>query len=74
MDPLRPAWSTSTLSASSWLIQICPIAPTDDLIAEFGLETMRDFLARVRRDRRLVLDGHYVPDLEKNPPLPGTPL
>ena len=51
-----------------------PDHTTDDLIAEFGLETMRDFLARVRRDRRLVLDGHYVPDLKKNPPLPGTPL
>ena len=50
-----------------------PDLSTDDLIAEFGLETMRDFLARVRRDRRLALAGRYEPDLELNPPLPGTP-
>ena len=47
---------------------------TDDLIAEFGLETMRDFLSRVRHDRQLALEGRYIPDLAKNPPLPGTPL
>jgi predicted amidohydrolase len=32
---------------------------TDDLIAEFGLETMRAYLARVRRDRQLALAGKY---------------
>ena len=32
---------------------------SDELIEEFGLETMRDYLARVRRDRRRALDGTY---------------
>lgn len=32
---------------------------TDTLIAEFGLETMRAYLARVRRDRQLALAGKY---------------
>jgi hypothetical protein len=31
----------------------------DELIREFGLETMRDYLARVRRDRQLALKGLY---------------
>jgi predicted amidohydrolase len=50
-----------------------PDRSMDDLIAEFGLEPMRDFLSRVRHDRLLALEGQYIPDLEKNPPLPGTP-
>ena len=50
-----------------------PDRSSDDLGAEFGLEPMRDYLARVRRDRRLALEGRYVPDLVTNPPLPGTP-
>jgi len=33
---------------------------SDELIVEFGLEPMRDYLARARRDRRLVLEGKYV--------------
>lgn len=32
---------------------------TDQLIEEFSLETMRDYLARVRRDRKRVLEGTY---------------
>jgi len=31
----------------------------DDLIREFGLELMTDYLARVRRDRQRALDGAY---------------
>ena len=33
---------------------------SDDLIAEFGLETMRAYLARARRDRQLALEGKYL--------------
>ena len=50
-----------------------PGRSSDDLIAEFGLEPMRDYLAGVRRDRQLALAGRYVPDLVIHPPLPGTP-
>jgi hypothetical protein len=32
---------------------------SDALIAEFGLETMRDYLARARKDRKLALEGKY---------------
>jgi hypothetical protein len=32
---------------------------TDDLIAEFSFEPMRDYLARVRRDRQRAWDGTY---------------
>lgn len=32
---------------------------TDELIAEFGLEPMRDYLARARRDRQLAMEGKY---------------
>ncbi len=49
-----------------------PDRSSDDLIAEFGLERMGDFMASVRRDRRLVLEGRYTPDLIAHPPLPGT--
>lgn len=33
---------------------------TDALVAEFGLELMADYLARVRRDRQAALSGSYV--------------
>ena len=32
---------------------------SDELIEEFGLETMRDYLARSRRDRKRALEGTY---------------
>jgi predicted amidohydrolase len=38
-----------------------PEVSTDQLIEEFGLETMRDYLARARRDRQLALKGQYKP-------------
>ena len=44
------------------LLTLCSRLPdrsTDDLIAEFGIETMRDYLARARRDRLRALDGAY---------------
>lgn len=34
---------------------------TEQMITEFGLETMRDCLARGRRDRQLALKGEYSP-------------
>jgi len=36
-----------------------PDVSSDELIEEFGLEPMRDYLARVRRDRQRALDGTY---------------
>jgi len=36
-----------------------PDKSTDELIEEFGIEPMRDYLARVRRSRRQALDGTY---------------
>ncbi len=33
--------------------------PHCQLIAEFEVEPMRDYLARVRRDRQRALDGTY---------------
>lgn len=36
-----------------------PDVSSEKLIAEFGLEPMRDYLARVRRDRKLALRGMY---------------
>jgi beta-ureidopropionase len=51
-----------------------PGRSSDELIAEFGLEPMGDYLACVRRDRQAVLAGRYVPDLVIHPPLPGTPV
>ena len=36
-----------------------PDRSTDDLIAEFGIEPMRDYLARARHDRQRALDGTY---------------
>jgi predicted amidohydrolase len=36
-----------------------PGVSSDELIAEFGLEPMRDYLARARRDRERALNGTY---------------
>ena len=36
-----------------------PDISSDELIAEFGLEPMRDYLARARRDRERALNGTY---------------
>ena len=53
-----------------WLVHECllvfgsdlPDVSSDALIREFSLETMRDYLARVRRDRRRALAGTYEPE------------
>ena len=52
-----------TAAFTEWLKQDChlvfgsqiPGVSSDQLIEEFGLETMRDYLARVRRDRKAAL-------------------
>jgi len=57
----------ATAAYAEWLSHECllvfrsrlPNVSSDDLIAEFGLETMRDYLARARRDRLRALDGSY---------------
>ena len=57
----------STAAYAEWLPHECLLifasqllnVSSDELIEEFGLETMRDYLARVRRDRKLALKGLY---------------
>ena len=66
---LRPIYEKygTTAAYAEWLSHECllifgsqlPDVSTDELIEEFGLETMRDYLARVRRDRKLALQGLY---------------
>jgi hypothetical protein len=68
---LRPLYKKygTTAAYAEWLAHECllifgsqlPDVSSDELIEEFGLETMRDYLARVRRDRRLALRGLYKP-------------
>ncbi|MHC4622391.1 MAG: carbon-nitrogen hydrolase family protein [Planctomycetota bacterium] len=68
---LRPLYEKygTTAAYAEWLGHECllifgsqlPDVSSDELIEEFGLETMRDYLARVRRDRRLALKGRYKP-------------
>ncbi len=56
-----------TAAFTEWLNEECllliqsqlPGRSTDDLIAEFNLEPMRDYLARVRYDRGRALTGTY---------------
>ena len=56
-----------TSAYSEWLSHECLLiigsrmsgVTTDQLIDEFGLETMRDYLARARRDRKRAIDGTY---------------
>ena len=66
---LKPLYEKygSTAAYAEWLPHEClvvfgsqmPNISTDQLIKEFGLETMRDYLARVRQDRKLALKGQY---------------
>jgi predicted amidohydrolase len=68
---LKPLYEKygSTAAYAEWLSHECllvlgsqlPDVSTDQLIDEFRLETMRDYLARVRRDRQLALKGLYKP-------------
>jgi hypothetical protein len=58
-----------TAAYAEWLPDECllvfgselPGVSSDALIKEFGLEPMRDYLARCRRDRQRMLDGAYAP-------------
>jgi len=57
-----PVAATTEHIDDECLLMLCSQLPdksTDDLIAEFEIETMRDYLARVRRDRQRALDGTY---------------
>ena len=57
-----PVAATTEHISDECLLMLCSQLPdksTDDLIAEFEIETMRDYLARVRRDRQRALDGTY---------------
>ena len=66
---LKPLYKKygSTAAYAEWLPHEClvifgsqlPNVSSDELIKEFRLETMRDYLARVRRDRQLALKGLY---------------
>ncbi|MHC4644761.1 MAG: carbon-nitrogen hydrolase family protein [Planctomycetota bacterium] len=68
---LRPLYEKygSTAAYCEWLPHECllifgsqlPNISSDELIREFALETMRDYLARVRQDRQLALKGLYKP-------------
>ena len=52
---------------SEWINEECllvigselPGVSTDQMVEEAGLEPMRDYLARARRDRRRALEGSY---------------
>lgn len=69
LEPLRRLFARHGPTAAhvEWIPQECllvfgsqmPGVSSDELIAEFGLETMRDYLARVRRDRQRALQGTY---------------
>jgi hypothetical protein len=56
-----------TAAHAEWIPEECllvfgsrlPGVSSDELIREFGLETMRDYLARTRRDRQRALQGTY---------------
>ena len=69
IDPLKRLYEKHgpTAAYAEWIADECllifgsrlPGISSDELIKEFGLETMRDYLARVRRDRQRALDGTY---------------
>jgi hypothetical protein len=75
---LKPLYEKygSTAAYAEWLSHECllvfgsqlPDVSTDQLIDEFRLETMRDYLARVRTDRQLALKGLYKPSKKKQYP------
>ena len=70
LDPLRPLYEKygPTAAYAERIMEEgvlifgsqLPDVSSDELIEEFGLETMRDYLARVRRDRQRALDGTYA--------------
>ncbi len=77
IDRLAPLFKKygPTAAFTEWRSEECllifgsdlPDISSDELIAEFGLEPMRDYLARARRDRERALKGTY-PLVEQNKP------
>jgi len=63
-----------TAAYAEWIPDECllifgsqlPNISSDELIEEFGLEPMRDYLARARRDRQRALDGTYPVTQDKS--------
>ena len=68
-EKLKPLFAKygPTAAFAEWRNEECllifgsqlPDKSSDDLIAEFDLEPMRDYLARARRDRKRALEGTY---------------
>lgn len=68
---LKPLYEKygATAAYAEWIPEECivifgsqvPGVSTDQMIEEFKLEPMRDYLARARRDRQLALKGEYKP-------------
>ena len=66
LEQYGPTAATAEHIGDECLLTLCSQLPhksTDDLIAEFEIEPMRDYLARVRRDRQRALEGTYPIDL-----------
>jgi predicted amidohydrolase len=72
IEKLKPLYEKygPTAAFAEWINEECLLVfgselhgvTTDQLITEFGLETMRDYLARARRDRLSALAGNYPQD------------
>ena len=70
IDAIKPLFEKygATAASAEWKPEECllllgsqlPGMTTDQLIAEFDLEPMRDYLARARGDRLAALNGTYV--------------
>jgi predicted amidohydrolase len=66
LEAVYEKYGSNSISAE-WIRNECllvigsqlPNVTTDQLIDEFGMETMRDYLARARRDRKRALAGDY---------------
>ena len=77
IDRLKPLYEKygATAAYAEWLAHECllvfgselPDISSDQLVEEFGLESMRDYLARVRRDRKLALEGTYTGTRRESP-------
>jgi hypothetical protein len=69
LDKLPPLFEKygATAAYTEWISEECLLVfgselygvSSDELIEEFGLETMRDYLSRARRDRQLAINGDY---------------
>ena len=69
VEKLKPLFGKygPTAAFTEWIDEECLLVfgselegiSSDELIAEFSLETMRDYLARARRDRVRAIEGSY---------------